>query len=104
MGCTIQVTICALLRLFCELLILDVDEIEPGIAPSPTVTGLFRVVLKEGSEHRDHSAGKLEQGVRRTIAITFDGFGLKLQFRGFIDPLPTLLGVTWLQRLNFFCR
>ena len=40
------------------------DDIEPGITPSPTVTELYRKILKEQSEREDHLAEKPEQMVR----------------------------------------
>ena len=53
--------------------LLDVDDIEPGITPSPTVTDLYRNILKDRSEREDHPAEKPEQKVRNTTATTLDG-------------------------------
>ena len=61
-----------LLEVVLQSPLLDVDDIEPGITPSPTVTEIYRKVLKEQTESEDHPTGKLEQRIRRTITATFN--------------------------------
>jgi len=84
-----------LLEVVLQSSLLDVDDIKPGITPSPTVTEFYRNVLKEKSEREDHPAAKPEQRVRRTIAATFDG-ELGSNFNSEVSPTP--------QRPRFGCR